>query len=113
MNKSRILLKLIENTPKFVDISQFKVKDLFDGSLYVIEKSWIRKLGASQFSDGDVIKIVDSNKKPLYYVYIKYGEYDTPALKSFVTDSYGKNLSSIAGSSKGFTPYYIDDFKNR
>ena len=71
----------------------------------------LRKLNASDFPHGSVIHVGK------YYIFIKYKgedrEYRTPALLSYVETEDGKCLDCFPGSSKGFTPYYIDEFKGR
>lgn len=111
--KARRLIKLFEiNKKDFINIDQFFVRSLNQGNFYEVEKSMLKYTGASQFKEGDIVCVTD-RKKPLYYIYIKYGEYDTPALKTWVEDASGKKLSYFPGTSRGFTPYYIDDFKSR
>jgi len=75
--------------------------------MYSISAKELRTLKASQFKDGDVIKT--SN----YYIHIKYGNFDTPALCTWIEDDSFNSIDCTPGSSKGFTPYFIDDFKNR
>ena len=87
-----------------MDISAHKTKDLSSGGLYSFTAKELRQVGASQFKEGDIIKVSK------YYIYIKYGPYDTPALCSYIEDSNFKGLDCTPGCG---TPYYIDDFKSR
>lgn len=89
------------------DISKYEVCKLTIGSLYSVDRKELRKLGASQFAPGDIIRVGK------YYIHIKYGNFDTPALETWVEDENFKPINCTPGSSKGFTPYYIADFKNR
>ena len=91
-----------------MDISQFKVKDLSTkSSLYYLTSKELKQLKASQFKEGDIIKCSK------YYIHIEYGQYDTPSLCSWIEDNNFKAIDCTPGSSEGFTPYYIDDFKSR
>ena len=89
------------------DISKYEFADLTNGILYHINSKDLRKLKASQFKEGDTIKVSK------YYIHIKYGNFDTPSLCSWVEDNNFNKLDCMPGSSKGFTPYYIDNFKGR
>lgn len=88
-------------------ISIFKECNLLNGTFYSMKQKDLRDLRASQFKEGDIIKV--SN----YYIHIKYGVFDTPALCTYVENEKFKPLDCTPGSSKGFTPYYINDFKNK
>lgn len=92
----------------FLDISKFKIKELSKGNLYFVTSKDLRQIGASQFKEGDIINV--SGK---YYIHIEYGEYDIPSLNTWIEDSNFKAIDCTPGSSYGFTPYYIDDFKSR
>ena len=88
-----------------MDNLQFKVKDLSTkGSFYRITPKDLRQLKASQFKEGDIIKCSK------YYIHIKYGQYDTPSLCSWIETDNFKKLDCVPGCG---TPYYIDDFKSR
>ena len=73
----------------------------------------LRKMNASDFKHGDCLV---SGK---YYIYIKYGpfeepqKYDRPSLCSYVELENGKGLDCTPGTSRGMTPYFIDDFLSR
>jgi len=88
-------------------ISKYEFANLMNGILYHINSKDLRKLKASQFKEGDVINVSK------YCIHIKYGNFDTPALCSWVEDIDFNKIDCTPGSSKGFTPYYIDDFKSR
>ena len=74
-------------------------------------RSELKQLNASDFGHGDVVHVRG------YYIYIQYKrgdrQYTDPALCSYVETDQGKPLDCTAGSSRGFTPYYIDEFKSR
>ena len=91
----------------FLDKAMFLVKDLHPGKLYNIPTKAIRQMGASQFKEGDIIKVSK------YYIHIEYGRYDIPSLETWIEDNNFRAMDCTPGSSYGFTPYYIDDFKNR
>ncbi len=91
-----------------MDITKFKVKELpTGGNLYTVTPNELRRLGAKQFKEGDIIKV------SRYYIHISYGQYDTPALCTWIEDENFKKIDCTPGNGKGFTPYYIDDFKSR
>jgi hypothetical protein len=94
---------------EIINILDYKIKDLSNGksSLYSFTSKELRKIGAKQFKEGDIIKV------SRYYIHIEYGQYDIPSLCTWIEDNNFKSIDCIPGSSKGFTPYYIDDFKNR
>ena len=89
------------------DISKYKNGNLTNGYLYYMTPKDLRKLRASQFKEGDIIQVSK------YFIHIKYGNFDTPALCTWIEDKNFKTIDCTPGSSKGFTPYYINDFKNR
>ena len=75
-------------------------------------RSELKKLNASDFGHGDVVHVRG------YYIYSQYKrgdrQYTDPAMCSYVETDQGKPLDWTVGSSKrGFTPYYIDEFKSR
>jgi hypothetical protein len=76
-------------------------------NIYSVSPKELRKLKASDFKEGDIIKVSK------YYIHIKYGNYNTPSLCSWVEDNNFKAINCTPGSSKGFTPYYIDNFTGR
>jgi len=88
-------------------ILKYKIGDLTNGHFYRIASEDLKKLRASQFQEGDVIGVSK------YYIHIKYGNFDTPALETWIEDENFKPIDCTPGSSKGFTPYYINNFKNR
>jgi len=73
----------------------------------------LRKLNASNFKHGDCV-IVGK-----YYISIRYGtfedpqKYNRPSLCSFVELENGRGLDCTPGTSRGMTPYFIDDFLGR
>ena len=89
------------------DISKYRNGDLTNGTLYYMTLKDLRRLKASQFKEGDIIQVSK------YFIHIKYGNFDTPALCSWIEDDNYSKIDCTPGSSKGFTPYYIDDFKGR
>lgn len=91
-----------------INIDEHKIKMLPSGnSLYKFTSKELKQIGAKQFKEGDIIKV------SRYYIHIKYGQFDTPSLETWIEDNNFKVIDCTAGGSKGFTPYYIDDFKNR
>jgi hypothetical protein len=77
----------------------------------------LRKLNASDFKHGDLIDIMVNDRRK-YTIHINYiredGKvWDNPYMLSWVEDEYYKPIDCTPGSSKGFTPYYIDEFKRR
>ena len=83
-----------------------EIRDLRQGSFYTCTSSELRKAKASDFKEGDIIKVSK------YYIHIKYGQYDIP-MCSWIENENFKAIDCTPGSSMGFTPYYIDDFKSR
>ena len=73
--------------------------------LYAFTRKELRKIGASQFKSGDLIKVSK------YLLHIEYGNYNTPSLCTWL-ENYNtfKEMDSTPGCG---TPYYIDDFKSR
>ena len=73
----------------------------------------LKTMKASDYKHGDVVNVSK------YYIHIRYGtyeepnKYNIPALCSYVELENGKRVDCTPGSSVGFTPYYIDDFKGR
>lgn len=88
-------------------IIKYEAGDLTNGHFYCMASKDLRKLRASQFQEGDIIRVSK------YYIYIKYGNFDTPSLCTWIEDENFKPIDCAPGSNKGFTPYYIDDFKKR
>ena len=84
-----------------------------DEKLITCTRSELKKLKASDLNHGDIVHVGK------YFIYIRYRnwegttEYDIPALLSYVETESGKTLDCTPGSSSGFTPYYIDEFKSR
>ncbi len=72
--------------------------------LYKFTRQQLKDKKASDFKEKDVIK---TGK---YYIFIKYGNYNTPALCSELSDANFKMLDCVPGCGR---PYYIDDFLNR
>ena len=88
-----------------IDILEHKRGELSRGAcFYVFTPKQLRMIGASQFSDGDIILVGK------YYIHIEYGPYGTPSFGTWVETRYGKSLDCTPGAG---TPYYIDDFKHR
>ena len=71
---------------------------------YNFTRKELKSKNASDFKEGDVIKV------SRYYVSIKYGNYDSPALCSYHEDKDFKPCGCTPGCDR---PYYIDDFLNR
>ena len=91
-----------------MNIQEYKIKNLpSGGSLYNFTSKELRQIKASQFKEGDIIKVSK------YYIHIKYGQYDIPSLMTWIEDENFKSIDCTPGGSRGFTPYYIDDFKSR
>ena len=73
----------------------------------------LRKLNASDLKHEDVVV---AGK---YYIHIRYGtheepkKYKTPSLCSYVELENGNRLGCTPGTSRGMTPYFIDDFLGR
>ena len=88
-------------------INKYRTRELMNGWLYSVSREELKEIKASQFKEGDVIKV------SRYLIHIKYGNFDTPSLCSWVEDDNFKTIDCTPGSSEGFTPYYIDDFKSR
>ena len=85
-----------------------EIKETKDGSkLIICTPKELRKMKASDYKSGDVISCGN------YYIYIEYGEYNIPALCTWIEDKQYRKIDCTPGSSYGFTPYYIDDFKGR
>ena len=88
-----------------VDISTHKIREIGRGrTVYSFTPKELRQLGASQFKEGDIIKVSK------YLIYIEYGKYDTPALCTWIEDEDFKALDCTPGIG---TPYYINNFKSR
>ena len=85
-------------------IEQFKVKSLNKGNLYCVTPQQLKQLSAKQFKEGDIIKVSK------YYIHIKYGEYSTPALCTWIEDKNFKSLGCTPGCD---IPYFLYDFKSR
>ncbi len=84
-----------------------------ENTLTICTRSELKTLKATNFKHGDVIHVSK------YYIYICYGTYEepnkykSPSLCSYTELEDGKRLDCFPGSSSGFTPYFIDDFKSR
>jgi len=87
-------------------VGKMTVKTNANGLKFIkCSRSELRKLNASDFTEGDVIRVSK------YFIFIKYGGYDTPALRTTVENiQTGIRVDCTPGCG---TPYYIDDFKNR
>jgi len=71
--------------------------------IYQLNRQELKAKKASEFKEGDVIKT------GRYYIFIKYGKYDTPALCSY----HERDNFSPCGCTPGTDrPYYIDNFLN-
>ena len=73
--------------------------------LYGFTRKELREIGASQFKSGDLIKVSK------YLIHVEYGNYNTPAMCSWLED-YNTFVKMDCTPGCG-TPYYIDDFKNQ
>ena len=71
---------------------------------YNFTRKELKEQKASNFEDGDIIRIAP------YYIYIKYGQYDRPSLCSYHEHVNFKPCGCTPGIDR---PYYIDDFLNR
>jgi hypothetical protein len=78
--------------------------------LYKYTREQLKRHGASEFKDGDII----STGK--YYIFIKYisrdkqRTYDTPTLCSYIEQSDGGFVGCTPGQDR---PYYLDKFLHR
>ena len=81
--------------------------------LIICTRSELKKLKASDLNHNDIVRVGK------YFIYIQYRnfegttEYDIPSMLSYVETEDGKKLDCFPGTSSGFTPYYIDEFKSR
>ena len=72
--------------------------------LYRFTRQKLKDKKATNFKEGDVIKTGN------YYIFIKYGEFNTPALCAELSNKSLKKLDCVPGCGR---PYYIDDFLNK
>jgi hypothetical protein len=90
-----------------------EIKELNGFKLIECSRQELKNMKASDYKHGDVIHVGK------YYIYIQYGpyenpnKYNTPYSCSYVELENGKKLDCFPGTSPGFTPYFIDDFKSR
>jgi len=90
-----------------------EVKEMSGYKLVICDRKELKTMKASNYKHGDVVRVGK------YFIYIQYGtyeepdKYDIPSLCSYVELENGKKLDCFPGSSAGFTPYFIDEFKNR
>ena len=85
-----------------------KIKIMESGKKFIIcTPKELRKMKASDYKKGDIIRCGK------YLIHIEYGEYDRPSLCSWIETVDFEQISCTPCSSRGFTPYYIDDFKGR
>ena len=68
---------------------------------YNFTRAELKTKKASEFKEGDVIKT------GIYYIYIKYGQYDRPSLCSYHQREDFKPCGCTPGCDR---PYYIDIF---
>lgn len=71
---------------------------------YQFTRQQLKEKKATDFKEGDVIKTEK------YYIFIKYGNYKTPSLRSYHEREDFKPCGCTAGVDR---PYYIDDFLSR
>jgi len=77
------------------EILKYKIGGLSPkGSFYRIPANELRKMRASQFNEGDIIEVSS------YYIHIKYGNFDTPALCTWIEDKNFKPIGCTPGSSR-------------
>lgn len=85
-----------------------------DDKLYKLTNKEIAKMKASDFKSGDTIYVTDAKSgKIKYIIELNKGQYKTFGLKTRVMDADTFKYLTTPGSSKGFRPYYIDDFIHR
>lgn len=72
--------------------------------IYKLTRQELKNKKASEFKEGDIIKT------SIYNIYIKYGNYDTPALCSYHERKDFKPCGCTPGADR---PYFIDNFLNR
>ena len=90
-----------------------EIKEFDKFKLVICSRQELKTMKASDYKHGDVIHVGK------YYVNIQYGtyeepnRYDIPSLCSYVELENGKKLNCAPGTSSGFTPYFIDEFKSR
>ncbi len=77
------------------------------GRFFKCTSKELRLEKASDYKEKDIIHC---NK---YYIHIEYKQFNTPSLCSWIEDENFKSIDCTPGSSRGFTQYYIDDFKSR
>lgn len=73
-------------------------------AIYNFTRKELKTKNASDFKEGDIIK---TGK---YNIFIQYGPYKTPALKTYIETEAFKLLDCTPGLSR---PYYIDEFLHR
>lgn len=74
-------------------------------NVYTYKRKDLKILKASEFDDGDVIRVSK------YIIFIKYGDYGRPSMLSRVENyATSKHLGCTPGVD---IPYYIDDFLSR
>ena len=86
------------------NIKQFRIKNIGKGEFFDITTKELKRLKASQFKEGDIIKT------GIYYIYIKYKQYNTPSLCSYHEREDFKPCGCTPGVDR---PYYIDNFLNK
>jgi hypothetical protein len=85
-----------------------------DEGLFKVTNKELLKMSPSDFGDETMVYVVDSKSGKIKYVIeLKKGGYKTFALKSRVMDGDTFKYLTVPGGSKGFKPYYIDDFLHR
>jgi len=73
--------------------------------IYKKTRKELKELKASSFHNGDVIEVSK------YYIFIKYGKYKKPSLRSYVVNI--DTLRTLDCTPGIDVPYYIDDFLSR
>lgn len=75
---------------------------------FTLSRKELKNFKAVDFSEGDIIDVVDKYGDVVYMINISFGEYKRP-LKTTVDDKDYNVLNCTAGT-KGGWPYYIADF---
>jgi len=84
-----------------------KMKIMDNKKFVICTSQELRTMKASDYKEGDLIKCGK------YIIHIEYGNYDIPSLCTWIETVNFQWIDCTPGSGRGFTPYYIDDFKSR
>jgi len=79
--------------------------------LYIVSKTELKTMKARNLQRGDIVRVGK------YIIYVQYGPWEDPnkydiPLCTYVETEDGKTLDCFPGTSRGFTPYFIDRFKS-